>query len=173
MKKKQITITLTVSENNKNVEGKYSCKSEVIRAWTPIIIGCLEYLVNTLTESFVLNRDKVTRILPSGIQYVNQFGFYGTYCPSEIKSIEAIIEGLKAEPSSQPVDFTSKDLKEILRSLKYINRAIGPRTDEEVIKNFSFARLHNILLDKYQEATIKELRCLTEIEKEAKPCKRV
>lgn len=176
MKKNQskITLTLTISETDKQYEGKYECLENVAQAWAPIIIGCLEYYVDLMNKSLISNCDRVVRITDNGncIQYVSKRGYYQIYNLVKIQAIEALVDKLKTCPKIQLDDFKSIEIKYILTALKYVNRAIGPKTDEEIIKNVSFDQLYDRLLNKFNSSTIEELTSPDETE-DVHSCKEV
>ena len=158
--KKKFTITLTLSESTKQFETVDIYTGDIISPWVPIIVGCLEDYVERMTESLVVNRNRIVEITPNGsATYVNQNGHMSMYDTRAIDFISKLCNKLKSSPSVMPRDLDVCEIKIILKSLRNVNHAIGERTDEEIIKNVPFAMMHDELLNALESASMKNALC--------------
>lgn len=158
--KKKFTITLTLSESIKEVETRTINREDIITPWIPIIVGCLEAYADEMTESLVVNRDKITKITPSGgVVYINQGGLSMFYDPARIKLISGLCNRLRSLPKISPSDFSVCEIRIILESLYNVNDAIGDGTNKEVIKHVPFAMMYNTLLDAHETAAAARVLC--------------
>ena len=158
--KKKFTITLTLSESIKDVETLVINKEDIITPWVPIIVGCLEAYVDEMTESLVVNRDRITKITSSGgVVYIDQNGLSLLYDPARIKLVSALCNRLKSLPKISPNDFSVREIETMLESLRNVNDVIGNGTNKEVIKHVPFAMMHNTLLDALETTSAAHVLC--------------
>lgn len=158
--KKKFTITLTLSESINNIEELAVNKEDIITPWVPIIVGCLEAYSDEMTESLVVNRDRIIKITPSGgVTYVNQIGLLMCYDPARMKLISTLCSRLKSSPKISPNNFSMCEIRIMLEALRNVNNAIGEGTDKEVIKHVPFAMMHSTLLDALETAAAAHVLC--------------
>lgn len=158
--KKKFTITLTLSESIKDVETLAINREDIITPWVPIIVGCLEAYSDEMTESLVVNRDRITKITSSGgVVYIDQNGLSMFYDPARMKLISALCSRLKSSPKISPNNFSMREIRVMLEALRNMNNTIGDGTNKEVIRHIPFAMMHNTLLDALETAAAAQALC--------------
>ena len=154
MKKTQVTITLTI-ERNENLkailsEAKTFYVGDILGAWSPILIGCLEAKLNKINEDLVMNRNRVVGITSRSINYVDANNIHRKFSYDEIDHISKTIALLKASPRPDAKEFDSPDYRVMLSAISKVDSVIGPNTSNEIMKGVPFDVLHDTLVNQFE-----------------------
>lgn len=154
MEKTQVTITLTIqrNENLKTIlnEAKTFYVGDILGAWAPILIGCLEAKLNKINEDLVMNRNRVVGITTRNINYVDANNIHRKFSQDEVDRINKVIVLLKASPRPDTKEFYSSDYRVMLSAVSKVDSIIGPNTSDEIMKGVPFDVLYDTLINQFE-----------------------